>query len=191
MRLDLANPDLTVDCRAEHLLDVAAVVFDLRQDCVAQGQEHQSEGEVTQRHCPEQRARYDPHPRVGHPAAGADWEAAWKRWTGGSGQPCPRSATAGPSANQTCKTMPPSPTSSNRSLSQPPAGSARPALAVEVEFTLQQPVSAAELSAWLAAQPVSEANLKPVLRQLKQRAYVRIAARDLAGLAPRPKSRSA
>ncbi len=61
---------------------------------------------------------------------------------------------------------------------------ARPALAAEVEASLQQPVSAAELSAWLAAQPVSEANLKPVLRQLKQRAYARIVARDLAGLAP-------
>ena len=61
---------------------------------------------------------------------------------------------------------------------------ARPALAVEVEATLAQPVSAGELSAWLAAQPVTEANLKQVLRQLKQRAYARIAARDLAGLAP-------
>jgi hypothetical protein len=45
-------------------------------------------------------------------------------------------------------------------------------------------VTAAELAAWLAAQEVSEANLKPVLRQLKQRAYARIAARDLGGLAP-------
>jgi glutamate-ammonia-ligase adenylyltransferase len=61
---------------------------------------------------------------------------------------------------------------------------ARPALAAEVEATLAQPVSAGELAAWLAAQPVSEANLKQVLRQLKQRAYARIAARDLAGLAP-------
>lgn len=61
---------------------------------------------------------------------------------------------------------------------------ARPALAAEVESSLQQPLSADELSTWLAAQPVAEANLKPVLRQLKQRAYARIAARDLAGLAP-------
>ena len=60
---------------------------------------------------------------------------------------------------------------------------AKPTLAAEVESSLQQPVSAAELSAWLGAQPVSEANLKPVLRQLKQRAYARVAARDLAGLA--------
>ncbi|KAF0164037.1 MAG: glutamate-ammonia-ligase adenylyltransferase [Rhodocyclaceae bacterium] len=61
---------------------------------------------------------------------------------------------------------------------------ARPALAAEVEASLHQPVSAGELSTWLAAQPVAEGNLKPVLRQLKQRAYARIAARDLAGLAP-------
>jgi glutamate-ammonia-ligase adenylyltransferase len=60
----------------------------------------------------------------------------------------------------------------------------RPALAEEVEASLGQPVTAAELAGWLAAQEVSEANLKPMLRQLKQRAYARIAARDLAGLAP-------
>ena len=60
---------------------------------------------------------------------------------------------------------------------------ARPALAAEVAASLTQPVTAAELSTWLAAQPVTEANLKPVLRQLKQRAYARIAARDLTGLA--------
>ena len=59
-----------------------------------------------------------------------------------------------------------------------------PALAAEVEAFLQQPVTAAELVAWLDAQPVTEGNLKQVLRQLKQRAYARIAARDLAGLAP-------
>jgi len=61
---------------------------------------------------------------------------------------------------------------------------ARPVLAAEVEAHLEQPVTTAELVAWLAAQPVTEANLKPVLRQLKQRAYARIAARDLAALAP-------
>ena len=53
---------------------------------------------------------------------------------------------------------------------------ARPALAAEVEASLGQPVTAAELAAWLAAQEVGEANLKPMLRQLKQRAYARIAA---------------
>ena len=61
---------------------------------------------------------------------------------------------------------------------------ARPDLAADVEAALDQPVTAAELSSWLAAQPLTEASLKQVLRQLKQRAYARIAARDLAGLAP-------
>ena len=61
---------------------------------------------------------------------------------------------------------------------------ARPALAAEVEASLGQPVTAAELAAWLAAQEVGEANLKPKLRQLKQPAYARISARDLGGLAP-------
>ncbi|OHC64428.1 MAG: bifunctional glutamine synthetase adenylyltransferase/deadenyltransferase [Rhodocyclales bacterium RIFCSPLOWO2_02_FULL_63_24] len=61
---------------------------------------------------------------------------------------------------------------------------AKPTLAAEVESTLEQPVGADELSLWLAAQAVTEANLKPVLRQLKQRAYARIAVRDLAGMAP-------
>ena len=61
---------------------------------------------------------------------------------------------------------------------------ARPALAAEIASARHRPVSAEELSLWLAAQPVTEDNLKQVLRQLKQRAYARIAARDLAGLAP-------
>ncbi len=61
---------------------------------------------------------------------------------------------------------------------------ARPELAAEVKAALEQPVTAVELSAWLAAQAVTEGNLKALLRQLKQRAYARIAARDLAGLAP-------
>ncbi|MCF8197635.1 MAG: bifunctional [glutamate--ammonia ligase]-adenylyl-L-tyrosine phosphorylase/[glutamate--ammonia-ligase] adenylyltransferase [Sulfuritalea sp.] len=61
---------------------------------------------------------------------------------------------------------------------------AKPALATEVETMLHQPVSEQELSGWLEAQQLSEDNLKPVLRKLKQRAYARIAARDLMGLAP-------
>jgi glutamate-ammonia-ligase adenylyltransferase len=61
---------------------------------------------------------------------------------------------------------------------------ARPELEAEVEAALEQPVTAVELSAWLATQAVTEVNLKALLRQLKQRAYARIAARDLAGLAP-------
>jgi glutamate-ammonia-ligase adenylyltransferase len=61
---------------------------------------------------------------------------------------------------------------------------AKPALAAEIDASLGQAVSADELSAWLAEQALTEANLKPVLRQLKQRAYARIATRDLCGLAP-------
>jgi glutamate-ammonia-ligase adenylyltransferase len=61
---------------------------------------------------------------------------------------------------------------------------ARPALAAEVEAFPGAAGDGRRTVAWLAAQPVSEANLKPVLRQLKQRAYARIAARDLGGLAP-------
>jgi glutamate-ammonia-ligase adenylyltransferase len=60
----------------------------------------------------------------------------------------------------------------------------RPALTEEVKASLREPVTAAELASWLEAQTVTEANLKPVLRQFKLRAYARIAARDLAGLAP-------
>ncbi|MBL8479913.1 MAG: bifunctional [glutamate--ammonia ligase]-adenylyl-L-tyrosine phosphorylase/[glutamate--ammonia-ligase] adenylyltransferase, partial [Sterolibacteriaceae bacterium] len=61
---------------------------------------------------------------------------------------------------------------------------AKPALAAEIDASLEQAVSADELSAWLAEQALTETNLKPVLRQLKQRAYARIATRDLCGLAP-------
>jgi glutamate-ammonia-ligase adenylyltransferase len=61
---------------------------------------------------------------------------------------------------------------------------AKPALAAEIDASLERAVTADELSVWLAAQPLSEASLKPVLRQLKQRAYARIATRDLCGLAP-------
>ncbi|MBK7023846.1 MAG: bifunctional [glutamate--ammonia ligase]-adenylyl-L-tyrosine phosphorylase/[glutamate--ammonia-ligase] adenylyltransferase [Sulfuritalea sp.] len=61
---------------------------------------------------------------------------------------------------------------------------AKPALAAEVEASLDQPLTREDLSAWLAAQPAGEADLKAVLRRLKQRAYARIATRDLAGLAP-------
>lgn len=61
---------------------------------------------------------------------------------------------------------------------------AKPALAAETEAALARPVTREELAAWLDAQPVTEDNLKALLRQLKQRAYARICARDLAGLAP-------
>lgn len=60
---------------------------------------------------------------------------------------------------------------------------ARPELASEVEAAWSAPLTAASLQTWLAAQAPSEENLKPVLRRMKQRAYLQIAARDLAGLA--------
>ena len=61
---------------------------------------------------------------------------------------------------------------------------AKPALAAEAGAALGQPVTQEDLATWLAAQPAGEADLKAVLRRLKQRAYARIATRDLAGLAP-------
>ena len=61
---------------------------------------------------------------------------------------------------------------------------ARATLAAETEAALDRPLAREDLSAWLAAQPADEADLKSVLRRLKQRAYARIATRDLAGLAP-------
>jgi glutamine synthetase adenylyltransferase len=60
---------------------------------------------------------------------------------------------------------------------------AKPALAAEIDAALKQAVTADELSAWLAAQPLTEASLKPLLRQMKQHGYARIATRDLCGLA--------
>ncbi|MDO8348470.1 MAG: bifunctional [glutamate--ammonia ligase]-adenylyl-L-tyrosine phosphorylase/[glutamate--ammonia-ligase] adenylyltransferase [Rugosibacter sp.] len=61
---------------------------------------------------------------------------------------------------------------------------ARPELAEEAMARLEQPVRGDELAAWLDAQPVTEDNLKSVLRRIKQRAYARIATRDLTGRAP-------
>jgi glutamate-ammonia-ligase adenylyltransferase len=61
--------------------------------------------------------------------------------------------------------------------------SARPEIAAEVEAKIDEAVTAAEMRGWLAAEPPSENSLKPALRRLKQRAYARVAARDLAGRA--------
>ncbi len=58
---------------------------------------------------------------------------------------------------------------------------ARPGIAGEVASTWLTPLPAAGLGALLA--PLTEQTLKPELRRFKQRAYARIAARDLAGLA--------
>jgi glutamate-ammonia-ligase adenylyltransferase len=59
---------------------------------------------------------------------------------------------------------------------------AHPELAAELD-PQAPPLDAAQLAAWLAAEPLSEDNLKPALRRLKQRALARIAGRDLAGAA--------
>ncbi|HEU6455264.1 MAG TPA: bifunctional [glutamate--ammonia ligase]-adenylyl-L-tyrosine phosphorylase/[glutamate--ammonia-ligase] adenylyltransferase [Roseateles sp.] len=61
---------------------------------------------------------------------------------------------------------------------------AQPALAAEVATRWSEPLSTDQLRAWLNAQTLNEETLKPVLRRMKQRAYLHIAARDLAGLAP-------
>ena len=58
---------------------------------------------------------------------------------------------------------------------------ARPGIADEVASTWLTPLPAAGLGALLA--PLTEQTLKSDLRRFKQRAYARIAARDLAGLA--------
>ena len=47
-----------------------------------------------------------------------------------------------------------------------------------------KPLARAELAAWLGTETPTDDNLKPALRRLKQRAYVRIATRDLVGHAP-------
>ncbi|MDP2811838.1 MAG: bifunctional [glutamate--ammonia ligase]-adenylyl-L-tyrosine phosphorylase/[glutamate--ammonia-ligase] adenylyltransferase [Rhodocyclaceae bacterium] len=61
---------------------------------------------------------------------------------------------------------------------------ARPELAEELSGNLHRPLTAGELEGWLAADVLTEDTLKPALRRLKTRAGARIAARDLAGLAP-------
>jgi glutamate-ammonia-ligase adenylyltransferase len=58
---------------------------------------------------------------------------------------------------------------------------AQPALAGQIADT---PLTRAELDDWLAADSLTEDNLKSALRRLKRRAYVRVCARDLAAGAP-------
>ena len=65
MRLDLANADRPIDARADQLLDLAPVAFDLRQDRVAQRQQQQGEGKVAQCYRPEQHAQQNAEPGVG------------------------------------------------------------------------------------------------------------------------------
>ncbi|MBP9713375.1 MAG: bifunctional [glutamate--ammonia ligase]-adenylyl-L-tyrosine phosphorylase/[glutamate--ammonia-ligase] adenylyltransferase [Sterolibacterium sp.] len=59
---------------------------------------------------------------------------------------------------------------------------AQPALREDTEAHLHTPLDALMLRQFLPA-ALHEDNLKPALRQLKQRAYARLVARDLAGLA--------
>ena len=58
---------------------------------------------------------------------------------------------------------------------------ARPEL--QDELRAAAPLDAVMLQAWLGEAPLTEDNLKPALRRLKQRAMARIASRDLAGQA--------
>ncbi|MBP7080143.1 MAG: bifunctional [glutamate--ammonia ligase]-adenylyl-L-tyrosine phosphorylase/[glutamate--ammonia-ligase] adenylyltransferase [Rhodocyclaceae bacterium] len=60
----------------------------------------------------------------------------------------------------------------------------RPELATKMVADLHEPVTGTEIAAWMTGQTVTEDNLKSVLRQLKQTVISRVAARDLAGLAP-------
>jgi [glutamine synthetase] adenylyltransferase / [glutamine synthetase]-adenylyl-L-tyrosine phosphorylase len=61
---------------------------------------------------------------------------------------------------------------------------ARPALADDTGAQLGVPIDRVQLEAWLAEEPLTDDNLKPALRRLKQRAYARICVRDLACHAP-------
>jgi glutamate-ammonia-ligase adenylyltransferase len=60
---------------------------------------------------------------------------------------------------------------------------ARPEIAAEVAAKIDQSMTSAEMRSWLTADALAEDSLKPALRRLKQRAYGRIAARDLSGRA--------
>jgi len=53
----------------------------------------------------------------------------------------------------------------------------------QAELAAPEPLDAATLDAWLAAAPPDENTLKPALRQIKQRALLRIGGRDLDGRA--------
>jgi glutamate-ammonia-ligase adenylyltransferase len=76
-------------------------------------------------------------------------------------------------------TPPPSPTAYSRHLAR--LLQARPEL--QDELCAEVPLDAVMLQTWLGEAPLTEDNLKPALRRLKQRAMARIASRDLAGRA--------
>ncbi|MBU0752569.1 MAG: bifunctional [glutamate--ammonia ligase]-adenylyl-L-tyrosine phosphorylase/[glutamate--ammonia-ligase] adenylyltransferase [Gammaproteobacteria bacterium] len=60
---------------------------------------------------------------------------------------------------------------------------ARPEIAAEVAERIDDAITTEEMRDWLAAAPLTEETLPPALRRLKQRAYARVAARDLSGKA--------
>ncbi|MEW6292408.1 MAG: bifunctional [glutamate--ammonia ligase]-adenylyl-L-tyrosine phosphorylase/[glutamate--ammonia-ligase] adenylyltransferase [Pseudomonadota bacterium] len=76
-------------------------------------------------------------------------------------------------------TPPPSPTAYSRHLAR--LLQARPEL--QDELCAEVPLDTVMLQTWLGEAPLTEDNLKPALRRLKQRAMARIASRDLAGRA--------
>ncbi|MDO8934042.1 MAG: bifunctional glutamine synthetase adenylyltransferase/deadenyltransferase, partial [Rhodocyclaceae bacterium] len=58
---------------------------------------------------------------------------------------------------------------------------AHPELAPELDAGQAWPLVPEEMRAWLDAAPLTEDSLKPALRRMKQRAFARVAAQDLAG----------
>ncbi|RLJ67735.1 bifunctional [glutamate--ammonia ligase]-adenylyl-L-tyrosine phosphorylase/[glutamate--ammonia-ligase] adenylyltransferase [Sulfurisoma sediminicola] len=60
---------------------------------------------------------------------------------------------------------------------------ARPEIAAEIAAKIDAPVTATEMRGWLATEALTDDSIKPALRRLKQRAYARVAARDLGGRA--------
>lgn len=61
---------------------------------------------------------------------------------------------------------------------------ARPWLPPLLEQTLDKPLARAEMEGFLAAEPITEANLNACLRHLKSWVYAHVMVRDLAGVAP-------
>jgi glutamate-ammonia-ligase adenylyltransferase len=59
----------------------------------------------------------------------------------------------------------------------------RPSLAGEVAAGAHEPLTAADMAAWLEREPLTEGTLKPRLRRLRQRVFAHVAVRDLANLA--------
>ena len=81
MRLYPADADRAIDRRADHLLDIAAVAFDLGQDRVAQGEQQQCEGEIAQRCRPGGHAQQEAEPGMG---SGQLAQAGKQPWSNGA-----------------------------------------------------------------------------------------------------------